>query len=170
MTGHHKWKVTRVVFTIVYLMAGWLLFTGSVEPVSLALGFAYSVLIALWTYGLFFEEQEAERRSILPRIHLFFVFVLVLLFRMYVSSFQVLWYIIRGRVSPKIVHFRTRLKSDTARVMLSNAITMTPGTITVDLDQDHLIVHWLEAKTAHSGYAGRLIKGPFEKLLKRIWI
>ncbi|MBN1687069.1 MAG: Na+/H+ antiporter subunit E [Spirochaetales bacterium] len=151
-------------------MAGWLLFTGSVEPVSLALGFGFSSLIALWTYGLFFEEQEAERRSLIPRVHLFLVFVLVLLFKMYVASFRVLWYIIRGRVNPEIVHFRTRLKSDTARVMLANAITMTPGTVTIDLDQDHLIVHWLEAKTTHSGYAGRLIKGSFEKLLKWIWI
>ncbi len=170
MTPLGKWKLTRILFTIVYLMAGWLLFTGSVNPVSLALGFGFSTLIALWTYGLFFDEQEAERRSILPRFHLLIVFVLVLLVKMYIASFQVVWYIIRGRVNPRIVHFRTRLKSDTARVMLGNAITMTPGTITIDLDQDHLIVHWLEARTTHSGYAGKLIKGTFEKLLKRIWI
>jgi multicomponent Na+:H+ antiporter subunit E len=160
----------RILFTILYLMAGWLLFTGSIDPVSLMLGFGFSTLISVWTYGLFFEEQEAERRSVLPRIHLLIFFVLVLLFRMYVASFQVLWYIIRGRIHPNIVHFRTRLKSDTARVMLANAITMTPGTITVDLDQDHLIVHWLDAKTTHSGYAGKLIKGFTEKLLRRIWI
>ncbi len=170
MTSFRKWKLVRMLFTILYLMGGWLLFTGTLEPVSLALGFCFSTLISVWMYGLFFEEQEAERRAVVPRIHLFLVFVLVLLFRMYVASFRVLWYIIRGRTNPRIVHFRTRLKSDTARVMLANAITMTPGTITIDLDEDHLVVHWLEAKTTHSGYAGKLIKGSFEKLLKRIWI
>ena len=170
MTATTKWRITRIAFTTAYLMVGWLLFTGSLAPVSLALGLLFSVLIAGFTYSLFFDEQEAERRSILPRIDLLVVFVLVLFFKMYVASFQVLWNVLRGRVNPRIVHFRTRLRSDTARVMLANAITMTPGTITVDLDQDHLVVHWLNARTLHSGYAGKLIKGTFEALLRRIWI
>jgi len=170
MNPIRKWRLTRLAFTSAYLMVGWLLFTGSIEPASLAIGFGFSLLIAALTYPLFFEEQEVERRSVLPRVHLLGVFVLVLFFKMYVASFQVLWNLLRGRVNPRIVHFRTRLKSDTARVMLANAITMTPGTITIDLDQDHLIVHWLHARTLHSRYAGKLIKGTFESILKRIWI
>ena len=81
---------------------------------------------------------------------------------MYAASFRVLYNIIRGNINPRIVHFRTRLKSDTARVILANSITLTPGTITVDLDDDHLIVHWLNAKTTHSRHAGDLIKGKME--------
>ncbi len=170
MNAATKWKITRIVFTSIYLMLGWLLFTGSLETTSLIIGLGFSILIALYTYSLFFEEQEAERRSILPHAHLLVVFALVLLFKMYVASFQVLWDMLRGRINPRIVHFRTRLKSDTARVMLANAITMTPGTLTIDLDQDHLIVHWLSARTLHSRYAGKLIKGTFEAILKRIWV
>jgi multicomponent Na+:H+ antiporter subunit E len=75
-----------------------------------------------------------------------------------------------GKIDPGIVHFRTRLKSDLARVILTNSITLTPGTITLDLNDDHLVVHWLDAKTSHSGYAGEMIKGRFERMLKRIWI
>jgi len=89
---------------------------------------------------------------------------------MYIASFKVLWQIIRGRINPGVVHFRTRLRSDIARVALTNAITMTPGTITLLLDDDHLIVHWLDTRTTHSQYASNVIAGPFERLLKRIWI
>jgi multicomponent Na+:H+ antiporter subunit E len=55
-------------------------------------------------------------------------------------------------------------------VILANSITLTPGTITLNLDDDHLIVHWLDAETIHSKYAGELIKGDFERLLKRIFV
>ena len=89
---------------------------------------------------------------------------------MYVASFKVLFNVIRGNINPRIVHFRTRLKSDLARVILANSITLTPGTITVHLDDDHLIVHWLDAKTTHSKRAGEMIKSQFEALLKKIFI
>ena len=104
------------------------------------------------------------------RIYLLGGYILVIIFKMYVSSFEVLLSIIRGDINPGIVHFRTRLKSDLARVILANSITLTPGTIALHLDDDHLIVHWLNAKTRHSRYAGELIKEQFEKLLKRIFI
>ena len=89
---------------------------------------------------------------------------------MYIASFQVLFNVMRGDINPRVVHFRTRLRSDVARVILANSITLTPGTITLNLDDDHLIVHWLDAKTLHSKYAGELIKGDFEALLKRVFI
>ena len=170
MNPLRKWKIVRFATTICYLMAGWLLFTGTLDPMSLVLGFCFSSAIAAWTYGVFFEEQEAERRSLFPRLYVLVAFVFVVVVKMYIASFRVLWTILRGGQDPRIVHFRTRLKSDTGRVMLANAITMTPGTVTVDLDQDHLVVHWLTARTHHTGYAGKLIKGVFEAMLKRIWV
>lgn len=45
---------------------------------------------------------------------------------------------------PVIVKFRTRLKSQTAKVVLANSITLTPGTITVSLEEDELTVHCLD--------------------------
>ncbi|HSV93517.1 MAG TPA: Na+/H+ antiporter subunit E, partial [Desulfobacterales bacterium] len=59
--------------------------------------------------------------------------------------------------------------SDIARVTLANAITITPGTVTLGLDDDHLVVHWLQARTTHSRRAGELVKGPFEALLRRVF-
>jgi multicomponent Na+:H+ antiporter subunit E len=151
-------------------MLGWLLFTWSLDMGSVLAGLGASLLVALLTYRIFIEETEAGRRSHLPRIHFFVVFLAVLIFNMYVASFQVLWQVIRGRYSPGVVHFRTRLRTDIARVAMSSAITLTPGTVSVLLDDDHMIVHWLNARTTHSRYAGKLIKGTYEELLKRVWL
>lgn len=164
------WKATRILFTALYLAIGWLLFTWSFDPLSVAMGLFWSLVLATMTYTLLFEEQEAERRSVAPRFYLLAVYGVVLLYKMYVASFQVLWKVIRGNINPRIVHFRTKLQSDIGRVFLCNSITLTPGTITLDLSDDHLVVHWLDARTRHSRYAGELIKGDLERFLKRIFI
>ncbi len=164
-----RWNAVRIALTTVYLMVGWVLFTWTVEPGFLLIGLGFSFIVAMLTYSLFIEQEEASRRSLVPRVHMLVVYAAVLIFEMYVASFRVLWNILRGRINPGVVHFRTRLSSDIARVALTNSITLTPGTITLDLDDDHLIVHWLDARTTHSKYAGELVKGRYERILKRIW-
>jgi len=170
MDLHRKWKIVRVILTTFYLMAGWVLFTAAFDPLMLGLGLILSFLVSLLTFKLFIEKNEVDFHSLLPRIHYGVFYISLVIYKMYIASFKMLWLIIRGRINPRVVHFRTRLKSDIARVALTSSITLTPGTITLSLDDDHLIVHWLDAKTTHSRYAGELVKGVFERLLKRIWI
>ena len=51
-------------------------------------------------------------------------------------------------VEPVIVHVHTNLKTETARVILANSITLTPGTITVSMTDDDLLVHCLDKSLA----------------------
>ena len=44
--------------------------------------------------------------------------------------------VITGEINPGIVKFNPRLKTDMARMMLANSITLTPGTLTVDIDEE----------------------------------
>jgi multicomponent Na+:H+ antiporter subunit E len=165
-----KWKIARTAITAGYLFVGWVLFTGSVNPPSAIMGVIFSAVIAVLTSSVFIEETEAARRFLLPHAYLLPIYIGLVLFKIYVASFRMVQSIITGDVNPRIVHFRTRLKADTARLVLASSITLTPGTITLDLDEDHIIVHWLNAKTRHSHYAGWLIKHHFEVLLRRIWV
>lgn len=170
MKASHKWNAVRIIITSINLFAGWILFTGNFAIQSLLIGIILSFLVSFLTYDLFIHESEAAKRSLLPHIHQLVFFIILVIFKMYVASFRVTLNIVRGKINPRIVHFRTRLKADMSRLMLTNAITLTPGTITLNLSDDHLIVHWLDAKTTHSKYAGMLIKGSFEKLLQKVWI
>jgi multicomponent Na+:H+ antiporter subunit E len=73
------------------------------------------------------------------------------------------------QVKPGIVKIRTTLKSDIARVFLANSITLTPGTMTVEMVGDVLYIHWIEIGTEDSAEAARTIIGPFELFLRRIF-
>jgi multicomponent Na+:H+ antiporter subunit E len=61
----------------------------------------------------------------------------------------------KEKIDPRMVNFKTRLKSDVARVTLANSITLTPGTITVRVEGDVFTVHALSDKVA-SGLPGEM--------------
>ena len=54
----------------------------------------------------------------------------------------------REHMEPVLVHVHANLKTETARVILANSITLTPGTITVSLTEDKLLVHCLDQSLA----------------------
>ncbi len=74
-------------------------------------------------------------------------------------------------IHPGIVKVKTALKSDTALTFLANSITLTPGTLTVDIDKEkgYLYVHWIEVKDKDIERATGLIVERFERILKRIF-
>ena len=48
-------------------------------------------------------------------------------------------------INPEIVEIKTNLKSDLGQMLLANSITLTPGTLSVDLNEDRILVHWIAA-------------------------
>ena len=78
--------------------------------------------------------------------------VLRLVFEIFAANIHVAAIVLRPnlKLSPSVVALRTPLKEEVDRVMLANAITLTPGTLTLDLQEDTLTVHCLDAKSAES--------------------
>ncbi len=74
-------------------------------------------------------------------------------------------------INPGIVKVKTTLKSDTALTFLANSITLTPGTMTVDIDPENgfLYIHWIDVKTEDVQKASELIVKVFEDVLRRIF-
>lgn len=169
MDPRSRWRALRVFFTFCVLMVAWVAFSADFGAVGLCAGAVSSAVVALLAYGVFIEEHEAGRRAVLPRLIPAFIYPFILIFSMYAAAFKVLGKVITGSVRPGVVHFRSRLRSDLARVVLAEGITFTPGTIVIDLDEDHYVVHWLDAPTRHSTRAGIEVKGPLEAAIRRIW-
>lgn len=47
-------------------------------------------------------------------------------------------------INPGIVEVKTELESPLGRMLLANSITLTPGTLTVDLKEEKLLIHWID--------------------------
>ena len=74
-------------------------------------------------------------------------------------------------IMPGIVKIKTELKSDLALTFLANTITLTPGTMCVDIDKDKgiLYIHWIYVKNRDIEQATRVISGKFERILKGVF-
>lgn len=169
MRTEQRWRVTRFFITSTVLYLTWLIFTASVEPFSLIAGAVGSIFVGSLTYDEFIASHEASLNSFMPKPLMLILYLFLLLYSLYASSFTLLGAVFHKRINPRIIHFRTRIKSDLGRMVLSNSITFTPGTITIDLNDDHLIVHWLFCNTSNSRAAGEQVKGRLEGLLRRVW-
>jgi multicomponent Na+:H+ antiporter subunit E len=74
-------------------------------------------------------------------------------------------------INPGIVKVKTNLKSDTALTFLANSITLTPGTMSVDIDKEggFLYIHWIDVKDTDIQKATEIIVKTFEDVLRRIF-
>lgn len=164
------YKVTRLVLTFFLLMSFWLVLSQNLQPASLFIGAFFSFLVALLSYDFFIKPDEGMRGRAIRTIWLLLVYVFILLYEMFLASIDVVYRVITMDINPEVVMIKTDIKSDLGIVLLANSITLTPGTITIDIEGDHLYVHWLYARTTHFERAAELIKGRFEHWLGRIFI
>ncbi len=74
-------------------------------------------------------------------------------------------------IHPGIVKVKTTLKSETGLTFLANSITLTPGTLSVDIDQEEgfLYIHWIDVKDKDIERATKIVIERFEKILRRIF-
>ncbi|HIM52476.1 MAG TPA: protein MnhE, partial [Acidobacteria bacterium] len=119
-----------VVFLI--LFAVWLVFSGHFDALHLALGLACSALVAVLSSELLLPQTPSFRTAVTTwRVLRYLPW---LLYQIVLANLHVVYLVWRpGQLRPQIVQFRTGLTSDLARVVLGNSITLTPGTITMDI-------------------------------------
>jgi multicomponent Na+:H+ antiporter subunit E len=156
-----------VHFFIIYAI--WVLLTWSFTLQELLAGVVISLLAELLLGDIFPYEAVIVFHP--RRFFWLFCYFWVFLWAMIRANFDVAYRVLNLYlpIKPGIVKVRTRLKSDMGRTFLANSITLTPGTMTVDLIGDHLYIHWINVTSADIQKDTELIVGGFEKYLERIF-
>ncbi|MDR2522602.1 MAG: Na+/H+ antiporter subunit E [Synergistaceae bacterium] len=148
-------------FTYLLLSGGW-----TVQEVTLA--FLVSAIVAAvfsgWSKTNFWSTKGLDlRRWWLFLRYLCGPFAMALA----QANWDVARRVITGDINPGIVKFNPRLKTDLGRTLLANSITLTPGTLTVDVDENGTFyVHALNLTTLTPSEAE--ICGTFGQWVRRI--
>ncbi len=88
------------------------------------------------------------------------------------ANLDVVYRVVHPRmpIRPGIVKVKTTLQTDVARTVLANSITLTPGTMTVDITEDgYLYIHWIYVKDTDIEQATAHIVSRFEEFLEKIF-
>jgi len=146
----HFAPITWAVFFIL-----WIILSGKMDLFHLGVG-ALTVIFINWQQTALTPLRKEDDPSFKP-LHLI-LYIPWLLWQMLLSSIYVAGIIIRDPrgINPRMISFTSRQPSLLHRVFLANSITLTPGTLTVDLQDDRFLVHALTRKTADEVLEGKL--------------
>lgn len=156
----------RISFAIIAFIT-WVLLTWSFNWQELTIG----VVVALFV-SLFFGDKFLGFRMFSPvRIAWGLYYIPIWVYYCILANLDVAKRVLSPKmpIKPGIVRFRTTLKTDLAKTMLANSITMTPGTMTVDIIGDEFYIHWIYVATEKDEEAYKLIASGFERILKHIF-
>lgn len=157
-----------VIFFILCLLM-WVLLTLNFTPASLITGLAVA-LITTMIFGRMYVDNV--HKFLHPaRYFWFIVYLFIFTWECIKANFDVAYRVLHPGlpVKPGIVRVPVKLKSDMAKTMLANSITMTPGTITVDIIENELYVHWIYVSTQDPSRYVEKISGRFEKFIAKIF-
>jgi len=148
----------------------WIALTGSTDPEELAAGFLVAVVVAVLAGGAPFTSKSLKIFE--PRrLAYALAYIPYMTWAIVRSNLDVALRVVSPKlpIRPGIVTVKTKLKNPVGRLVLANSITLTPGTLTVDVCGDELCIHWIDVRTEDIAGATREIVGGFEKFLEVIF-
>ncbi len=137
------------MFVVFFMM--WVIFNGqwTTEIALLGLFLCAALYLFAWKFMGYGPAQDLHALQRLPRALAYLWTLLVEIFK---ANIHVMRLILSPQyeVEPELIEFHTKLQTDSARAVLADSITLTPGTITVLVEGDRFIVHALD-KTLGDG-------------------
>lgn len=153
-----------LVFGVAVLL--WMLMAGRIDQQELTAG----ALVALALVLLFPSRLGVFDGVILSwatplHIVIYLLYFTVALVR---ANVDLAWRVLSPSlpIRPELVRIKTPLQSRLGRMLLANTITLTPGTLTVDIEGDELLIHWVYCPAGlEPAEISRRVAGDFGRLL-----
>lgn len=145
------------IVTFLVLFGFWITMSGKFDSFHLSLGLICCFLVGFISHDLLFEDVRAKNR--IASILRFFGYLPWLIYQIVLANLHVAYLVLSPKmpIDPKIITFKSNLMSDLSKVTLANSITLTPGTITMDIiDDEEFYVHAVSKKVADDLLTGEM--------------
>lgn len=108
----------------------------------------------------------------IPKVMLFvLLYIPVLIIELIKANVDVAKRVLNPKlpINPGFVKVPTKLKGDIGKLVLANSITLTPGTISIDVDEENVFIHWIDVKGKTTEEHQKHVSSKFETILGRIF-
>ncbi len=151
------------------LMIVWFLINNSFQLEIIIIGAILSIIVSV----IFGRRTDVLNEFKFTPAAFFYTLIYLMVFfaELIKSNIDVALRVVRPSlpINPGIVKTKTVLKSKMARMILTNSITLTPGTLTVDIEDDIIYIHWIDVESEDISVATEKIVKKFEKILVKIY-
>jgi multicomponent Na+:H+ antiporter subunit E len=150
-------QLSSVLLLLLVLAISWLLWSGLYKPLVMGLGALSCLLSTYLAYRMGFFRHHKALLRFLPRLPGYWLWLLK---EIIISSIDVAKLILSPSlpISPTVVKLKAQTKTDVGQVIFGNSITLSPGTVTLDMHKGEVLVHCLTfkgAKELQKGEANR---------------
>ncbi len=151
-----------VLFTSYVVLAGF-------HVQELILGAIVSIILTIILANL--VNYTIDYRFPVKLLVFIFAYLPVFIWQLILSNIDVARRVLSPSLplNPGFVKIKTDLKGDFAKLTLANSITLTPGTLSIDIDGEYIYVHTVDVKGKTLEENTKNISGKFEKLLGGIF-
>jgi multicomponent Na+:H+ antiporter subunit E len=166
---NEDYSLKNFIYLFIILMVIWMALTLSVNKQELLLGIVVSFILSLALHKSF--QIIGFPKVTIKKVFYLCIYIIILFKEIIIANIDVAYRVIHPKmpIKPGIIIIKTELRQDLAKMILANSITLTPGTFTLDIDEDRLLIHWINVKTDNIDEATKIIGGKFEKYLKIIF-
>jgi multicomponent Na+:H+ antiporter subunit E len=160
--------MNRLLYFLI-LTVLWLLLTWSLDIQNIVAGIIIALLCAFYLGHVFFERSWKMFHP--RRVFWFLYYIPFFIYHMVRANLDVAYRVLHKDVPirPGIVKVKTTLTSDLGLTFLANSITLTPGTLTVDIIGNDMYIHWIYVKTDVPEEQTALIVTDFENILRKVF-
>ena len=147
--------ILRASLLFIFYFLIWLLLSGHYDPLLLSLGILSCALCLYVTWKAKFIDNEGLPLHLLVRLPVYTIWLFKEIIKANIDTAKI---IILNNPNPQNFRVKSSQKTEAGRVMYANSITLTPGTVTTQLDEDILEVHALTAEMAADVKSGQMDK------------
>lgn len=146
------------LLTALIMFLFWIALSWQFEPLYLISGVASSLLVAYLSHDLFIGQ--ADVRTGVIRLFRFFAYLPWLMWQIVLSNIDVARRTLHPGmpISPTIIRIKNIYRTEMAMVLLANSITLTPGTITIEVNKHEFIIHAVTREAAEGVLMGGMIE------------
>jgi multicomponent Na+:H+ antiporter subunit E len=139
----------------VVLLGIWLLWSGHSEPLMIGFGVLSCALVVWISVRMRIVDEEGEPLQLGLKPCLYLVWLLKEIIQ---ANIDVAWRVLSPRlpIRPQMIRIKSSQETDLGRVIFANSITLTPGTVSVDMVDDDIVVHALTDEAAAEDAAGEM--------------
>jgi len=159
-------KLVTILLAAVVLTIFYVLWTHATNIGNLVVVFITALLVSFFFVKAKRLPRVTPKKVIYSIAYIFYLFIAIIK-----SNWDVARRVVQREIpiNPGIVAVKTKLKSPVGRMILANSITLTPGTLSVDVTGDHYYIHWIDVTDMDEEGATEKIVAGFEKYLEVIF-
>ena len=158
-----KYVTTFITLLVVYL------FLTSFQIEEVILGSIVSAVLSVILVK--YLDFKIDWKFPVRLLKFLFIYIPVFIWKLILANLDVARRVLSPKIplNPGIVKVKTGLKGDLGKLTLANSITLTPGTLTIDVEEDYIFVHTVDVKGKNESENQANISGSFEKILGGIF-